>query len=47
MDTAVFSNRTADQTVCFEHTEAQAMSFCDVVVNVTATVVYGHVKPVQ
>ncbi|MDD6054246.1 MAG: hypothetical protein PUB81_02760 [Clostridiales bacterium] len=41
MGTAVFYNRTVDQTVCFEHTEAQEMYFCDVVVNVTATVVYG------
>ena len=44
--TTVFSGWTADQTVCFEHTVAQAMIFSDIVVDVTATVVYGYVKTV-
>ncbi|MGN0783868.1 MAG: leucine-rich repeat protein, partial [Christensenellales bacterium] len=47
MGTTVFASWTADQTVCFEHTVTQAMFFSDVVVNVTATVVYGYVKPIQ
>ncbi|MBS7304785.1 MAG: leucine-rich repeat domain-containing protein [Eubacteriales bacterium] len=47
MGTTVFASWTADQTVCFEHTVSQAMFFSDVVVNVTATVVYGYVKPIQ
>ena len=45
--TTVFSGWTEDQKVCFEHTVAQAMFFSDIVVDVTATVVYGYVKPVQ
>ena len=47
MGTKVFSNWTAEQTICFECSATQARLFSDVLTNIAATMVYDYVKPVQ